>query len=258
MNTETGVLAVSFGTTVDEARHSCVEPVEGALARRCAPLPFFRAYTSGVVRRRLGERGIVIPSPEEALEEMARRGVTRAAVQPTHLLAGFEYDKLAAVVDRARPRFRELRLGRPLLWDTQGVEALAQVLSARFPREEGGCVALMGHGTRHPANLVYPALQGVLSRMGRHDLLVGTVEGSPELTQLLPMLEGLGARRVTLAPLLLVAGEHACEDMAGPSPESWRGQLEARGLEVRCLLEGLGALEAVQELYCRRLEELLW
>ena len=141
--------------------------------------------------------------------------------------------------------------------DTDMVRALAGVLMERWRRLLGQAVVLVGHGTAHPGNLVYPALQGVLSLAGRGDILVGTVEGWPGLEALLPVLERQGAERVILAPLLLTAGTHAREDIAGPGPESWKSRLEAAGLTVHPVLEGLGRLPQVQELYVRRLEQLL-
>ncbi len=219
--------------------------MEEALRRRVPELPFARAYTSPTIRRILANRGIAVPSLEEALEEQLSAGVEQLYLLPTHLLPGYEYDAIAATVESFRPRFRDLRLAPPLMGDTDMVRALA------------GVVVLVGHGTTHPGNLVYPALQGVLSLAGRGDILVGAIEGWPGLDELLPVLERQGAERVILAPLLLTAGAHVREDIAGPGPESWKSRLEAAGLTVHPVLEGLGRLPQVQGLYVRRLEQLL-
>lgn len=257
MEEKRALLTVSFGTAAEEARREEIGGVEEALRRRVPELPFARAYTSPTIRRILANRGIAVPSLEEALEEQLSAGVEQLYLLPTHLLPGYEYDAIAATVESFRPRFRDLRLAPPLMGDTDMVRALAGVLMERWRRLLGQTVVLVGHGTAHPGNLVYPALQGVLSLAGRGDILVGAIEGWPGLDELLPVLERQGAERVILAPLLLTAGAHVREDIAGPGPESWKSRLEAAGLTVHPVLEGLGRLPQVQGLYVRRLEQLL-
>ena len=194
---------------------------------------------------------------QEALEQLAQDGVEQVYVLPTHVLPGYEYDDLLEAVEKIRPQFQQLRMAPPLLGDTWGVRALAQILCDRFPRQEGQAVVLLGHGTEHPGNLVYPALQGVLDWLGREDILIGTVEGWPQAEDVLEQLSRQNCRRVLLAPLMLVAGTHAVEDMAGPEPKSWKNRLEASGYEVTPIFEGLGRLPQVQEMYVHRLKTLV-
>ena len=208
MEEKRALLTVSFGTAAEEARRVEIGGVEEALRRRVPELPFARAYTSPTIRRILANRGIAVPSLEEALEEQLSAGVEQLYLLPTHLLPGYEYDAIAATVESFRPRFRDLRLAPPLMGDTDMVRALAGVLMERWRKLLGQTVVLVGHGTTHPGNLVYPALQGVLSLAGRGDILVGAIEGWPGLDELLPVLERQGAERVILAPLLLTAGGH--------------------------------------------------
>ena len=248
------LLIVSFGSASQEARTLDIGGVEEALRRRCPDLPAVRAYTSPTIRRILAGRGEQIPSLEEALEEQAAAGAERLYLLPTHLLPGYEYDAIRETAERFRPNVPDLRLAPPLLGDTDTVRALAKVLMDRWPRLLGQAVILVGHGTAHPGNLVYPALQGMFALAGRNDLLVGTVEGWPGPEDLLPVLERQGTERVILAPLLLTAGTHVREDMAGPGPDSWKSRLEGAGLIVHPVLEGLGRMPQVQELYVRRLE----
>ena len=174
----------------------------------------------------------------------------------SHLLPGYEYDDLLEAAEQMRPQFQQLRMAPSLLGDTWGVRALAQILCDRFPRQEGQAVVLLGHGTEHSGNLVYPALQGVLDWLGREDILIGTVEGWPQAEDVLEQLSRQNCRRVLLTPLMLVAGTHAVEDMAGPEPESWKNRLEASGYEVTPIFEGLGRLPQVQEMYVHRLKML--
>ena len=194
-----------------------------------------------------------MPSLPEALEQLRARGVRRAAVQPTHLLYGFEYDKLRAEAEALSAGFDVLSVGRPLLADTADLLRFAAGLAGMYPREEGGAVVLMGHGTEHFANAVYPALQTALRLAGREDVLVGTVEGWPGLEDVVRQLAPEGPRHIHLAPLMLVAGEHARSDMAG----EWKGCLEAAGHAVQCAFTGLGEFPWVQEMYQERLTALL-
>lgn len=250
------LLAVSFGTTVEEARALDLAGVEGALRRAAPDIPFDRAYTSPTVRRILARRGERVPGLEEALESQAAAGTEELYVVPTHVLPGTEYDRVAETAARFRPRFSALHLGRPLLWDTAGVRALAQVLDGLWPGIPGTAAVLVGHGSGHPGGMAYPALQGALDLMGRSDLVVGTVEGWPDRTAVLKRLEVLGVERVVLRPLLLAAGVHAREDMAGPQPDSWKSALEAAGFQTWARLEGMGRLPQIQALYQGELERL--
>ena len=141
------LLAVSFGTSVEEARALDLAGVERALRRAAPELPFDRAYTSPTVRRILARRGERVPGLEEALESQAAAGTEELYVVPTHVLPGAEYDRVAETAARFRPRFSALHLGRPLLWDTAGVRALAQVLDSLWPAVPGTAAVLVGHGS---------------------------------------------------------------------------------------------------------------
>lgn len=247
-----GLVIVSFGTSVPEARRA-VTAVEDALERSAPGCETVRAFTSPTIRRILARRGEEVPGLTEALEQLRARGVRRAAVQPTHLLYGFEYDKLRAEAEALSGGFDALTVGRPLLADTGDLRRFAAGLSGTHPLEDGGAVVLMGHGTEHFANAVYPALQTVLRLAGREDMLVGTVEGWPALEDMVRQLAAGGPRHVRLVPLMLVAGEHARSDMAG----TWKRRLEEAGHTVECSFTGLGELPWVQEMYRERLAKLL-
>ena len=177
---QTALLIVSFGTSVEETRKKTIGALEEELKQAFPHLPAHRAYTSPTIRRILARRGVDIPGFVPALEQLAQDGVERVYVLPTHLLPGYEYDDLLEAAEQMRPQFQQLRMAPSLLGDTWGVRALAQILCDRFHRQEGQAVVLLGHGTEHSGNLVYPALQGVLDWLGREDILIGTVEGWPQ------------------------------------------------------------------------------
>lgn len=251
------LLAVSFGTTIPKARLD-IEGVERALAASAPGMTFLNAYTSSMIRRTLAKRGEPVLSVEEALEHLAVQGCTHVYVQPTHLLPGVEYAKIKRAVHlfSRQGKFEVLALGEPLLPDHTALAELAQIIAERYLPEEGALV-LMGHGTVGFANLVYPALQTVLALTGVERTYVGTVEGWPELDQVLEQLRKTEHWQVKLVPLMVVAGDHAINDMAGDAPESWKSRLEAAGYTVTCHMDGLGSQPEIQAMYQKRLRELL-
>ncbi len=254
--TQKALVCASFGTTVPTAAAD-IAGVEQALAAAAPGWQLLRAYTSGMVRTTLAGRGQPEDSVPEALARAATAGCRRVLVQPTHFLWGVEYDKLKAQALAAAPGFDWLRVGRPLLDDTRDLRALAGAIGALYPAEPGRAVVLMGHGSAHRANVVYPALQGIFELQSRPDIRVGTVEGWPGLAEVCAALARSRASRVLLVPLMLVAGDHAQNDMAGPGPHSWRSVLAGQGYRVDWVRHGLGSEKAVQDLYAAHLRGVL-
>ena len=249
------LLAVSFGTTVPEGQKS-IDAVERTLMQQAPEYRFCRAFTSPTIRRVLAARGEVIPDLAQALEQLERDGVEEVAVQPTHLLYGCEYDGIRETVRTYSEAFRRLALGVPLLADTHDLKGLAEALAREYPRPEQALV-LLGHGTPHFANAVYPALQTVFRLRGDRRVYVGTIEGWPGFDEVLAQLREDGCRDILLAPLMLVAGDHAVHDMAGQEPDSWKSRLEQAGCSVTCAMTGLGLLPAVQQMYAGHVRQIL-
>ena len=243
---QTALLIVSFGTSVEETR------------KKTFPhLPAHRAYTSPTIRRILAKRGEQVPSPQEAMEQLAAQGVRTLYIQPTHLICGEEYHALSRQVAAKAALFERVVLGRPLLYDMEDCRRAAEALLEDFSPEEGEALVFMGHGTEHPANAVYPAIGYIFHLLGRRDVFVGTVEGWPQGEDVLAQVQKAGFRRVLLAPMMLVAGDHARNDMAGEE-DSWKALFEKAGLTVRCALRGMGEIPAVRQIYvdhCRKLLE---
>lgn len=250
---EKAIVMTSFGTSVPEARVS-ITAVEEALKSAAPGYACARAFTSSIIRRILAGRGENVPSLTEALEQLCADGIRQVVVQPTHLLYGYEYDKLKAEAEAFTSRFETVTVGRPLLADTGDLQRFAGGLAQTYPARDGEAVVLMGHGTGHFANVVYPALQTALHLNGCDNLYIGTVEGWPSFDDVLSQIK---ERRVLLVPLMLVAGEHAKKDMAGDSPDSWKSRLEQAGFSVSCSFTGLGLFPWVQEMYRERLLDVL-
>ena len=261
MHTERALLIASFGTTVPAAEQD-IAAVEAALAAAAPGWTPARAYTSGMVRRALAERGQQVDGVPDALEKLRAAGVREVFVQPTHLLNGAEYQKLHAEALAAAPGFAKLRVGLPLLDGncTENYLALSAILEKLYPAREGEAVVLMGHGAKgkHKANAAYTSLQVMLELARVRNIWIGTVEGWPTFEEIHSRLGGCrGLRRIRLAPLMLCAGDHALHDMAGDGPDSWKSILAADGYEVECVMQGLGSQPQVQALYAYHLNNQL-
>lgn len=247
------LVIVSFGTTYERARRS-IDAVERALAQAAEGYDVFRAYTSSIVRKVLKSRGEIVPSLEEALEKLANESYDTVFVQPTHLLCGNEYEKkIQLAYTRYWGRFLYGHVCKPLIADNDDLLKMAEILAALKP-ENADALLLMGHGTTHFANMVYPAMQTALRLQGHPNVVVATVEGWPTLENAIDELRALGAKHIELRPMMLVAGEHAQNDMAGGEDDSWKSRLTAAGFDVHCTVEGLGELEDVQRLYVEHLK----
>ncbi len=248
------LVIVSFGTSVEKASLD-IHAVEKALSDAIPDADVFMAYTSSIIRRILAKRGTPVPSLGEVLEDM-EADYDRVIVQPTHILCGIEYDKIKAVADSYNYKFRELLFGKPLLGDAEDLKELSGVLMARYGKEDRALV-LMGHGSESFSNMVYPAFQTVMRYMGCKNAYVGTVEGWPEIDDVIAQLKDAGEKSAILVPLMLVAGDHAINDMSGDEDDSWKKLIEKEGISVSCHLDGLGLLPEVQALYCRHLREII-
>lgn len=250
-----GILIVSFGTSHASTRQKTIGAVEETIRRAYPEAEILSAYTSGVIRRIWESRGEAVLSPEQALSQMAGQGISDVTVQPTHLICGVEFDLLREAVRAFQGRFESLRLGMPLLSSAADRQEAAAVICTRFEQRQGRLILLMGHGTPHEANSVYAAFEQLCHSQGRRDLFVGTVEGCPALEDVLPALRRTGCGSVLLAPMMLVAGDHACNDMAGDAPDSWKSVLTSQGFEVSCCLQGLGELADIRKIYLRHLRD---
>ena len=227
------ILAVSFGTTHEDAEQSCIRPVEEAL-RAAFPLwEVRRAWTSRMIIRRVAARGAAIENEAEALARLRAEGYENIVLASTHIIPGQEYDRVRAAAGA-------LPVSEPLLNDDADLRWMAEVLSD-IARQEGRTLLVMGHGTEHRADAVYAGLRAVLPP----SVKLACVEGKYGLEGILDDLEATPGKRLTLMPLMLVAGDHAKNDLAGDG-DSWKTRLLARGFDVNVRLQGLGALKAVQ------------
>lgn len=242
-------VVVSFGTSHPAARERAITPLVERVRQTWPEDPVLLAFTSPTIRRIWAGRGEEILSLPQALEHLSLEGVDQVGLYPTYLIPGEEFDRVREVCGTWRGRFSRLILALPLLADETDLSVLAGILSRQFRPSPGRAAVLMGHGSSHLGDRAYAGLQRALRSAGRPDLFLATVEGERRLEDILPGLRQLDAKRVTLAPLMLVAGDHATNDMAGPGEDSWRHRLERAGFHVDVKLRGLGELPPVRELY---------
>ncbi len=250
------LLAVSFGTSFPETRERTIGAIEAELAAAFPDRRPYRAWTSGIIRRKRKDAGETIDSVEEALARMAADGVTDVLVQPTHMIVGEEYEKLCRELRHSRHLFSSVSVGTPLLSDEEDVAALAKLLPSLCPEAgEDDMAVWMGHGSGVLRLPVYEMLNEQLQNNGFDRHAVGTVEFEPGFDDVLKRVKRRRPRRVFLAPLMVVAGGHAVSDMAGPGPDSWRSRLTAAGADVECVLKGLGEYAPVRRLYVAHAEK---
>ncbi len=244
------LLVVSFGTSVPATRERTITALEYALASAFPDRTFYRAWTSGMIRKKiLSEEGLKIDSVAGALERMAADGVKDLLVQPTHLLDGEENQIMIHAVRAAAGSFDSIRIGAPLLRSEEDLDRLADIMIREYPLEPDQLFAWMGHGSSEMKWNVYTRLNEIFARKGAENVAVGTVEFEPGFAPVQNAILSRKPRRVCLAPLMVVAGDHAVNDMAGDEEDSWKSLVAAQGCEPLCILRGLGEYEAVRAMY---------
>ncbi|MEG0596781.1 MAG: sirohydrochlorin cobaltochelatase [Oscillospiraceae bacterium] len=251
MSEKQAVLAVSFGTSHLDTLKVTIEAIENDLAAAFPHHTLRRAFTSGMICRKLKERdGLEVDSVSQALERLAGEGYTGVILQPSHVINGEEYDKLLEQARPFVPQFESLKIGAPLLTTLADYYAVAQALFGELPElREDTALVFMGHGTAHLGNPAYAQLEYICHDLHRQDILLATVEGYPDFDALVRRLEERPkVRNIQLAPLMIVAGDHAKNDLAGAGPASWYSRLTALGYEVSCNLRGLGEYPALRGL----------
>ncbi len=246
------ILVVSFGTSFRDARQLSLEAIEKDVSRAFPDRLFYRAWTSAMLTKKLREtQNFRIDTVPEAMERMLRDGVRDLLVQPTHMMRGAEFEKVRAAILAYGDRFQTLRVGAPLLASPEDISALAKVIEREFEKnvEPGDLLVLMGHGSAKPEGAPYAALEAAFRADGFQNYRIGTVEFAPGFEPVLQAVRETKPHKVWLLPLLVVAGDHAFNDMAGDEPDSWASRIAAEGPEPVCVLCGLGEFHAVREMY---------
>lgn len=247
----TTILVVSFGTSYNESRDLTIGAIEESIKKAFPGFGVRRAFTSQMIIDKLKKRdGLEIDNVEEALDGAVADGIKNLVVQPTHLMDGYEYTDLANALKDYEGKFDQVVLGKPLLSSDDDFEAVIKEITDKTSSYDDGQTAIcfMGHGTEAGSNSVYTKLQEELKSAGFENYYIGTMKEEPTLDAVRAVLKENGVyKKVVLEPLMVVAGNHANNDMAGD--DSWKAILEKEGYEVKCLLEGLGQVESIQSIY---------
>ena len=248
-----GLLIVSFGTSYRDTELKCIAPIEDAAKKIFKDFEVRRAFTSKIIIKKLAKEGKIIPTPEEAVKKMAEDGFTHLIVQALHFMKGHEYHK--KIIGPLRPykdSFKGFAIGGPLLSNDSDFDQVADVIGDLSKSVNGETLLLMGHGTDHPSDSVYSTLQKKLDN-AQIDAKIATVEGGITLTEILPDLLKNGPQPVHLFPLMLVAGDHARNDMAGDY-DSWKKVLESKGIIAVPHLQGMGEYMKIRKIFIRHIK----
>lgn len=245
------IIAASFGTTYEKALENSISALENTFAASFPEYEVRRAFTSRHVISALRKKGSIVDTVSDAFEKLIAEGFDEIIVQPTHIIGGNEYERLCREAEMFRDRFKRLVIGRPLLSDDDDIGAVCGFFEKKFGGEKA--VTIMGHGTEHAANEVYRKLWDRFAADGFDSIFVGAMEGSLTIADIIPKLKSGGYHEIVVTPLLLVAGEHAYNDMAGDGPTSWRSVLEAEGFGSVPVIKGLGEYEEIRSLYSEHL-----
>ena len=271
---ENEILVVSFGTSFNNSRAEDIGGVEKALQAAYPDWSVRRAFTAQIIINHVQARDDEkIDNMDQALERAVDNGVKNLVVQPTHLMHGAEYDELTEAVESYKDKFESVKIAEPLLGEVGADEtainedkaAVAEAITAEAvktagfdsldaAKEDGTAFVFMGHGTSHTAKISYSQMQAQMEQLGYDNVFIGTVEGEPEDTSCEAVIEKLknaGYKKVILRPLMVVAGDHANNDMAGDDDDSWKSQFEASGAfdSIDTQIAGLGEIDAIQQLY---------
>lgn len=271
---ENELLAVSFGTSYNDSRVEDIKGIEDALQEAYPDWSVRRAFTSQIIINHIQARdGECIDNMDQALERAVKNNVKNLIVQPTHLMHGAEYDELVKAVERYQDKFESVKVAEPLLGEVgsdasainSDKEAVAKAVTAQAvetagydsldaAKEDGTAFVFMGHGTSHTAKVSYSQMQTQMQVLGYDNVFIGTVEGEPEETSCEAIIEAVknaGYKKVILRPLMVVAGDHANNDMAGEDEDSWKSLFENSGFfeQVDVQIAGLGGIEAIQQIY---------
>ena len=249
---ENELMVVSFGTSFNDNRRLTIGAIESAIEGAFPDWSIRRGFTSQIIIDHVLRRdGEVIDNVGEALDRAVDNGVKTLVIQPTHLMDGFEYNDVVDEAAQYADAFESIAIGKPLLTSDEDFAAVAQAIVAATAGYDDGNTAIvfMGHGTEAASNAVYAKMQQVLTDAGNTNYFIGTVEAEPTLEDVLAAVEVGEYTRVVLRPLMIVAGDHANNDMASDEEDSWKTAFETAGYEVECVIKGLGELETIQQLF---------
>ena len=257
------MVVMSFGTTYKETRAKTIDATVDAIKAAHPNTKVVTAFTSHIIRDRIQQKeGITYPTPEEALDQLKAEGYSRVALTSLDVIPGMEYNYDVAVYNLYKNNFKKMTLGTPLMYwmgqegQTDEVVQTIKAVQSQFPKlGKEDALLIMAHGTPDPSNAYYSVIQDRIHSLGLQNVYIYTVEGTPNLEQVVPQLKAKGIKHVTLMPFMMVAGDHANNDMAGAEPDSHKSILEKDGFKVDTYLHGLGENQNIRNIFVERANE---
>ena len=276
---EKAILVVSFGTSFPETRSKTINAIESYIQHAHPRYAFYHAWTSRIIRQKLLQRdGESIPDVADAFRQMEKDGVKNVFVQPTHIIPGIENTKMKEDAQKWSEKFNSISFGNPLLSSPMDYSVFLENITKEYSfLPDSEALLFMGHGTEHEANSIYSDLDHAFQEAGYSNYYVGTVEGATgmdsdvasvkgpdaasheatDLNRILSRLSEKNYQKIHLAPLMIVAGDHAINDMSGKHADSWESILKEHGYHVECHIKGLGEYDFIQEMLNAHLCDIL-
>lgn len=259
MQKKKAILVVSFGTSYNDSRKITIDAIADTIAQAYPQYTVRQAFTSEVIIHKLKKRdGIHIDTVMQAMQQLAAEGYQELVIQPTHLMNGLEYDEMVVAAAPFKTKFEKIQVGYPLLTTAADYHELIQAVLSEIPEksEDNTVIVFMGHGTTHFANAAYAALDYHIKHEGYQNVFVGTVESYPDIQTVRKDVCALGAKKAVLYPLMIVAGDHAHNDMVGDEEDSWASILQ-NDLEVTSVLKGLGEYEGIRNMFVKHIADVI-
>lgn len=251
------ILIVSFGTSHLDTMNKTIKVIEDNIKDEFKVYSIYSAFTSRMIINKLKkENNISIDTVSEAVAKIIESGASSLSVLPTHIINGIENDQMIKDVEQFSNYFESIEFAKPLLSSPDDYLKVIDIITKEYKVNDSEALVLMGHGTQHFINAAYPALDYSFKTNGYKNIFVGTVEGYPKIDDIISLVSEYNPKRVKLLPLMLVAGDHAKNDMAGDK-NSWKTAFLNAGIEVECILKGLGELEGIRKLYIEHLNAVL-
>lgn len=254
---EKEILVASFGTSFNDSRRLTIGAIEKAITDKFADYAVRRGFTAQIVIDHIQKRdGVAIDNITQALDRAEANGVKTLVVAPTHLMDGIEYNDVVDEIAKRAEGFEKVVVSKPLLSSDDDFNRVAEAIYQDTKAYDDGetAICFMGHGTEAESNAVYAKMQETLKALGYNNIIIGTVEAAPTIDDVVAAVKDGGYKKVVLQPLMVVAGDHANNDMAGDEEDSWKSILTKEGFEVNSVLKGLGEIEAVRQIYVEHVQ----
>ena len=251
------LLVVSFGTSFEEALPAIVN-IEETCKKAFPDYDFYRAFTAGMILRKWARtKNVIIHNPDEVMKRLVAEGYEEVICQPTHIINGLEYDKMMNMLLAYKDQIPTIKVGTPLLTEEEDYKEACEIVMQELekPLAKDEAFVFMGHGTEHFANSAYSQFENMLRDLGHESTYVGTVEGFPSLDYVIRRLKIRDIKKVYVMPLMIVAGDHARNDLAGAEADSWDSILKADGFETEVIMKGLGEIDAIAEMFVKHLKK---